>query len=159
CGAVGCSSEAGAFSGAPSPGRNCVVGCPARRAWTAKRAVGGEGGGKMGGAGGVGELWGLRGLRGLTFNIWSRPRSWEHGIELIRAGLRQLSPDLVGLQEVVEIGGRSQADTLREGLGYEAAFGFVQEHAGGVRFGNAVLSRWPILESESLPLPMGVDKH
>src|SRR5262245_6485462 len=101
----------------------------------------------------------MRPLRVLTLNIWNRQESWERRIALIRAGLRQLAPDLVGLQEVVEVDGHSQADALREGLGYEAAFGFVKEHAGGVRFGNAVLSRWPILESETLPLPMGVDKH
>ena len=94
-------------------------------------------------------------LRVLTLNIWNRMGPWEQRLPLIRAGIARLAPDLVGLQEVIDAGGRSQADEIREGLGYEAAFGPAHDHGGGVRFGNAVLSRWPITGSRVFPLPTG----
>ncbi len=98
-------------------------------------------------------------LRVLTLNIWNRQGPWEQRLRLIRAGIEQLAPDLVGLQEVLEAGGRSQADEIREGLGYEAAFG-VAHDLGAARFGNAVLSRWPIAASRVFPLPTGAtDEH
>jgi endonuclease/exonuclease/phosphatase family metal-dependent hydrolase len=61
-------------------------------------------------------------LRILTLNIWNRQGPWDERLALIRAGIRALSPDVVGLQEVLERDGVSQADDIREGLGYEAAF-------------------------------------
>src|SRR6202789_2240005 len=94
-------------------------------------------------------------LRVLTLNIWNRQGPWERRLPLLRAGVARLSPDIVALQEVIDVGGRSQADDLREGLGYEAAFGCAHDHGGGVRFGNAVLSRWPITGSRAFPLPTG----
>jgi endonuclease/exonuclease/phosphatase family metal-dependent hydrolase len=99
-------------------------------------------------------------LRILTLNIWNRQGPWEQRLPLIRAGIARLAPDVVGLQEVVETGSRSQADDIREGLGYEAAFGAAHDLGGGVRFGNAVLSRWPITGSRVFPLPTGAsDEH
>lgn len=99
-------------------------------------------------------------LRVLTLNIWNRQGPWEERLPLLRAGIARLAPDLVGLQEVVDVNGRSLADDIREGLGYEAAFGTAHDHGGGVRFGNAVLSRWPISGSRVFPLPTGAtDEH
>jgi endonuclease/exonuclease/phosphatase family metal-dependent hydrolase len=94
-------------------------------------------------------------LRILTLNIWNRQGPWEPRLSLLRAGLERLAPDLVALQEVIELDGRSQADDLREGLGYQAAFGPAQDLGGGVRFGNAALSRWPFAGSRVFPLPTG----
>jgi endonuclease/exonuclease/phosphatase family metal-dependent hydrolase len=94
-------------------------------------------------------------LRILTLNIWNRQGPWDQRLPLIREGIRRLDPDVVGLQEVLEHGGRSQADEIREGLGYEAVFGPAHELGGGVRFGNAALSRWPIAASGVFPLPAG----
>lgn len=96
-------------------------------------------------------------LRVLTLNIWNRQGPWEERLDLIREGIRRLSPDLVALQEVLAREGRSQADDIAEGLGYEAAFGSAQDFGGGVHFGNAVLSRWPIASSRAIPLPVGDD--
>jgi endonuclease/exonuclease/phosphatase family metal-dependent hydrolase len=99
-------------------------------------------------------------LRVLTLNIWNRQGPWEQRLALIRAGIRRLSPDLVGLQEIIEAAGRTQADDIREGLGYETAFGAANDYGDGVRFGNAVLSRWPIARSRVFPLPTGkTDEH
>jgi endonuclease/exonuclease/phosphatase family metal-dependent hydrolase len=94
-------------------------------------------------------------LRVLTLNIWNRQGPWEQRLPLIRAGIQRLDPDLVALQEVLEHEGRSQADEIRAGLGYEAAFGAAHDLGGGVRFGNAALSRWPIAASRVFPLPTG----
>ncbi len=93
-------------------------------------------------------------LRVLTLNIWNRMGPWERRLPMIREGIRRLDPDLIGLQEVIEHDGRSQADEIREGLGYEAAFGPASDLGGGVRFGNAVLSRFPIPLSRVFPLPV-----
>ena len=92
-------------------------------------------------------------LRILTLNIWNRQGPWEARLPLIREGIRRLQPDVVGLQEVIQVGGVSQADAIREGLGYEAAFGTANDHGGGVLFGNAILSRWPIKDRRVFPLP------
>lgn len=92
-------------------------------------------------------------LRVLTLNIWNRQGPWEQRLPLIRAGIRALDPDLVGLQEIIHRDGRSQAEDIAQGLGYEAAFGVAHDLGGGVQFGNAVLSRWPIAGDARLVLP------
>jgi endonuclease/exonuclease/phosphatase family metal-dependent hydrolase len=94
-------------------------------------------------------------LRVLTLNIWNRQGPWEERLPLIRAGVADLAPDLVGLQEVIDNCGRTQADDIREGLGYETTFGAAHDHGSGIRFGNAVLSRWPITRTEVFQLPTG----
>lgn len=94
-------------------------------------------------------------LRVLTLNIWNRGGPWERRLPLIRAGIERLSPDLIGLQEVIWEGGRSQADEIGEGLGYRAAFGVAHDLGNGRLFGNAVLSRWPVRRSLVVPLPSG----
>ena len=65
----------------------------------------------------------LSGLRVLTLNIWNRQGPWEQRLAVIRRGLAELEPDVVGLQEVLrhrppEIEGRgnppaSGEDTVR----------------------------------------------
>lgn len=92
-------------------------------------------------------------LRVLTLNIWNRQGPWEQRLPLIREGIRELDPDIVGLQEVIRHDGGSQADDIAEGLGYATAFGVAHDYGTGVHFGNAVLSRWPIERVEVLPLP------
>ena len=66
-------------------------------------------------------------LRVVTLNIWNRGGPWERRLELIREELTRLKPDLVGLQEVLEMevdGKReSQALAIAEGLGFEVAYG------------------------------------
>ena len=92
-------------------------------------------------------------LKVLTLNIWNRQGPWEARLALIRAGIERLQPDVVGLQEVLSFEGRTQADEIAEGLGYQAAYGAAHDLGGGVLFGNAALSRWPITSHEVFPLP------
>ena len=91
----------------------------------------------------------------MTLNIWNRQGPWESRLELIRAGIREIDPDLIGLQEVIAHDGKTQTDDILEGLEYQSAFGVAQDYGAGVRFGNAVASRWPIARTEVMPLPQG----
>ncbi len=72
---------------------------------------------------------------------------------LIRDAIGALYPDVIGLQEVLAFGNESQALEIAAELGYEVAFGSAHELGGGVHFGNAVLSRWPIEASHTVRLP------
>jgi len=92
-------------------------------------------------------------LRVLTLNVWNRKGPWEKRRSLIREGIQALSPDVVGLQEVLFDGNHTQADELCEGLGYETAFGMAHDLGEGVHFGNAILSRFPIDKRQVFPLP------
>src|SRR5689334_2924420 len=94
-------------------------------------------------------------LRVLTLNIWNRQGPREERLRLIRAGIRRLDPDLVGLQEIMTLGEQSQADAIREGLGYGGAFGLAPDLGGGAHFGNPVLSRWPIASKRVHAVPAG----
>jgi endonuclease/exonuclease/phosphatase family metal-dependent hydrolase len=95
-------------------------------------------------------------LKLLTLNIWNRQGPWERRLELIRAGIAALDPDVVGLQEVLRLEGTppDQAEAIAAGLGYQVAYGPAWAIWGGSLYlGNAVLSRWPIVEIRNWPLP------
>ncbi len=92
-------------------------------------------------------------LRALTLNIWNRQGPWDRRKPLIQAGLRDLAPDVAGLQEVLAFGGASQADELVAGLGWHVHYGAAWPIGGGLTYGNAIVSRWPIVERDVLPLP------
>ena len=96
----------------------------------------------------------MRSFRAATLNIWNRFGPWEERLPSIRAQLKALAPDVIGMQEVLRTGDFDQAALVGEGLGYHVAFG---EASGshGFPVGNAILSRWPILRSEVIALPTG----
>jgi endonuclease/exonuclease/phosphatase family metal-dependent hydrolase len=96
----------------------------------------------------------MRTFRAATLNIWSRFGPWEERLVAIREGLRTLAPDVIGMQEVLCFGGFDQAALVSEGLGYHVAWGEASENHG-YPTGNAILSRWPILKSETIALPDG----
>ncbi len=89
----------------------------------------------------------------VSINIWNRQHPWEERLAMLRKGLAALSPDVVGLQEVLSNGSHSLADEIAAGLGYQVAFGSAKDLPAGHAFGNAVLSRFPILRHEVFPLP------
>lgn len=97
-------------------------------------------------------------MRVLTLNIWNRSGPWDERLAAIREGIETYQPDLIGLQEVLNARapslGPNQARLIGEDLGYHTAFGPAWELGGGIDFGNAILSRWPILRSETFPLPI-----
>ena len=98
-------------------------------------------------------------LRVLTLNIWNLDGDWRARRQAIVTTLRRWDPDVVCLQEVVESEQGNQAGWLAAELGgWDVAFAGVQHHLGPARFGNAVLSRWPIDASSSAELPHEPDE-
>ena len=88
----------------------------------------------------------------LTWNLWWRFGPWEERFPAIVETIRQVDPDIAALQEVWFADGTSSAQRIANALGYH----HVADHRlvmDGVGFGNAVLSRWPIGDTASTPLP------
>jgi len=91
-------------------------------------------------------------VRVLTWNLWHRFGPWEARRPAIAATLARIDPDVVCLQEVWADPTVGFAAELAEGLGFHHVYG-ARLDVDGVRFGNAVLSRWPITASDVLALP------
>lgn len=86
-------------------------------------------------------------LRVLTLNIWNLMGQWRARRDEIVAWIDHLEPHLVCLQEVIESAdGKNQADWLAEHAGGEwhVAYAGRAVMDGAAKFGNAVMSRWPI---------------
>jgi endonuclease/exonuclease/phosphatase family metal-dependent hydrolase len=95
-------------------------------------------------------------IKVLTLNIWNRLGPWDERLVAIRETLALDLPDVVGLQEVITTrfgDALDQGKAVAAGFGYEVAFG--RSHGEGFSFGNAILSRWPILRTELHELPGG----
>jgi endonuclease/exonuclease/phosphatase family metal-dependent hydrolase len=92
--------------------------------------------------------------RVVTLNIWNRQGPWAQRLPLIRAGLAALDADVIGLQEVLGFPGMpSQADEIAAGTGWHVHHVPAWHVGGGLTFGNAILSKHPLVETASLPLP------
>lgn len=98
-------------------------------------------------------------IRAATLNIWNRQGPWPQRLELIRRGLAALDADLVGLQEVLHLEGQDQAKEIAPPPERHVVFGQAWDMGAGLLFGNALLSRWPILESKVFPLPVAAQKE
>ena len=107
-------------------------------------------------------------LRVLSLNIWNRSGPWEARRPLIRAGLAAEAAHLVGLQEVMCIDGPlgriSQLDELAPPDDAPARYphrvyapAWTIDSGSGFTMGNALLSHFPIVDSQQvlLPNPMG----
>ena len=103
-------------------------------------------------------------LRIATLNIWNKSGPWQERLQLIRTELHARSPHILGLQEVLRLlppGGAPyvpapetcQATEIALGSDYRIAYAAAADYGGGLMFGNAVLSRFPILEQRSFILP------
>lgn len=101
-------------------------------------------------------------LRIVAYNI-KHGRGMDGAVDLdrIAAVLAPLDADLVLLQEVDEVCGRSggvdEAAFLGERLGMEPRFCSFMDHDGG-RYGLATLSRLPIVAEERIDLPDGTEE-
>jgi endonuclease/exonuclease/phosphatase family metal-dependent hydrolase len=104
----------------------------------------------------------MKTFRVATLNIWNRFGPWEQRLPAIRAGIRALAPDVLGLQEVLRLApddgdGLDQAALFASDAGYHFAFARAHDERW---FGNAVLSRWPVLRSATFELPRcGTDER
>lgn len=97
-----------------------------------------------------------RGLRVATFNIWHDAGNWSARLPLLVEALRRADPDVIALQEVLEDKAKNlpnQADTLARALGgYSTRFASTSPEGASRRYGNAVLTRLPIIETSSVAL-------
>lgn len=92
-------------------------------------------------------------LRVASWNLWWRFGPWEERAPAIEATLREVDADVVALQEVWgDADGTTFASKLGDALGYEHAFSHRLD-LDGTLFGNAILSRWPIVATDFWPLP------
>lgn len=82
----------------------------------------------------------------VTLNLWHDKADWPARQRQIVAELRRLQPDVIALQEVLQHEGLpNQAQTLAAALGYRAYFVSVDSTAAPRRYGNAILSKRPVL--------------
>jgi endonuclease/exonuclease/phosphatase family metal-dependent hydrolase len=106
----------------------------------------------------------LEKLRVATLNIWNKSGPWAERLPLIRKQLTELSPDVLGLQEVLRLipdekqppvpaPDNDQASEIAEGLGYNIAYGVAADYSSGLKFGNALLTRYKILDNRTFRLP------
>ena len=96
-------------------------------------------------------------IRVLTYNIHhGQGEDGKIDLERIARVIKSVDPDLVALQEIDEDTERSsgvdQAAVLGELTGMHAVFGEAMPYDGG-SYGEAVLSRWPIVSFKSHALP------
>lgn len=86
-----------------------------------------------------------------TFNIWHDQGDWPARLPLVLETLRTIDADVIGLQEVLEDAATNlpnQAATIAEALGYRHVF--ISTDAEGLprRYGNAILTRLPIVDQD-----------
>ena len=84
-----------------------------------------------------------------TFNIWHDREDWPARLPLVVAALREVDADIVGLQEVLEDAAKglpNQAATLAQALGYRMLFVSTDAEGAPRRYGNAILTRLPIVD-------------
>jgi endonuclease/exonuclease/phosphatase family metal-dependent hydrolase len=104
-------------------------------------------------------------MRVVTWNLWWRHGPWQQRRPAIAATLAELAPDVCGLQEVWGGAAGSDAGNLAAGLADRLGMHWCwaplpllphrrSEHGPDLAIGNAILSRWPILDQAALPLPV-----
>lgn len=90
-------------------------------------------------------------LKVLTWNIWWRFGQWEQRRPAIATTLKRLDADIIALQEVWSDEKANQAAGLAAELQYHHVFVSGRD-MNGIGFGNALLSRWPIIRQDSVKL-------
>lgn len=82
----------------------------------------------------------------VTLNLWHDQNDWLRRQAMIVDALAQLQPDVIVLQEVLQHETLpNQAASLAERLGYDHHFIATEPEDAPRRYGNAVLSRHPIV--------------
>ncbi len=95
----------------------------------------------------------------MTLNLWNRQGPWKERMQLVRAWIDRLQPDLIGFQEALRGSGIDQARDL------VSATDYIVEYSSPTAFwedpsfesGNAIASRWPIQERVVVDLPEADD--
>ena len=89
----------------------------------------------------------------LTLNIWG-DHLWEERKHALVDWFTEIRPDVVALQEATRSQELCEATWLAEQTGMDAVYAAAYVRSGRSDFGNAVLSRWPIVDSRSLHLTL-----
>lgn len=103
-------------------------------------------------------------LRVGTLNIWNKSGPWPERLALIRRELQRLKPAVLGLQEVLRFApdgldkfvasaSTCQATEIAHEFDYTVAYAMASDYGHGLKFGNALLSQFPILEARTFALP------
>lgn len=82
----------------------------------------------------------------VTLNLYHDKAEWPKRLPMILAELKRLQPDVIALQEV--LGHETlpnQAQTIADALGYQYVFSSTDPSDSARRYGNALLTRHPIL--------------
>lgn len=90
-------------------------------------------------------------LRMVNWNLWWQFGPWQDRAPAILATLKDLDADIITLQEVWGDDSTNFAAQLAADLGYHHIYA-PGAKPNGVHMGNAILSRWPILEHEIISL-------
>lgn len=86
-----------------------------------------------------------RDLRVVTLNIYHDRADWPARLPLIVEQLRALDADVIALQEVLQTETLpNQAETIAAALGYHVQFVSLDPQDRARRYGNALLTRWPV---------------
>jgi endonuclease/exonuclease/phosphatase family metal-dependent hydrolase len=105
-------------------------------------------------------------IRVATWNLWWRFGPWRQRRDAIAAVLAETRPDICGLQEVWA----TSTENLAAGLADELDMYWIWAASPAperwqrriddptIQIGNAILSRWPISDEASQPLPAGSGK-
>lgn len=97
-----------------------------------------------------------RPLRVVTFNIWHDAGNWPLRLKLIVEALRAADADVIGLQEVLQDATKNlpnQAETIAAALGgYRVEFMSTSPVGAANRYGNAILTRLPVVETDTIKL-------
>lgn len=86
----------------------------------------------------------------VTLNLWNDEADWPARLAVITDTLAALHPDVIVLQEVLEDSAKglaNQAETLGARLGYAVVFASVDGPERAKRYGNAILTRHPVLDT------------
>ena len=96
------------------------------------------------------------GMSMVTFNLHHDREDWPSRRRTILAELKRLQPDAIALQEVIQRRNvRNQAQWLASQLGYKYVFVSTDPVGAPKRYGNALLTRRPILaQGDHLLLPL-----
>jgi endonuclease/exonuclease/phosphatase family metal-dependent hydrolase len=103
-------------------------------------------------------------LRVATLNIWNKSGPWPERLPLVRRELARLKPAILGLQEVLRFApdglesfvptrAACQATEIAHEFDYTVAYAMASDYGHGLKFGNALLSQFPILEQRVFVLP------
>src|SRR5689334_2109491 len=103
-------------------------------------------------------------LRVATLNIWNKSGPWPERLALIRREIDRLKPAIFGLQEVLRFAPDGleqfvptpqacQATEIAHEFDYTVAYAMASDYGHGLKFGNALLSQFPILEQRTFVLP------